>query len=113
MACKCCSNDFDDYQRWTGRFVKYARYENVERKMYPALGLAGETGEVCEKIKKEFRDGELDVEGLKLELGDVLWYLARVAAEYGFSLGDVAMSNVEKLEGRRERGTLQGSGDKR
>ena len=103
----------DEYQNWTERFVKYARYENAERKMYPALGLAGETGEVCEKIKKEFRDGELDEEGLKLELGDVLWYLARVATEYGFSLGDVAMANVEKLEGRRERGTLQGSGDKR
>ncbi len=44
---------------------------------YPALGLAGEVGEVSELIKKSIRDNApLDIQKLKLELGDVLWYLA-------------------------------------
>ena len=53
--------------------------------IYPALGLVNEAGEVAGKIKKVFRDkgGEINAEtreALKAELGDVLWYLAQVAA---------------------------------
>jgi len=67
-----------------------------------SLGLAGETGEVIEHIKKEIRgDGPLDQEKLKLELGDVLHYLVRIASHYGISVGDVMRANIEKIEARR------------
>ncbi len=66
------------------------------------LGLAGETGEVIEPIKKEIRgDGPLDRQKLKLELGDVLHYLVRIASHYEISMTDVMRANVEKIEARR------------
>jgi NTP pyrophosphatase (non-canonical NTP hydrolase) len=85
---------------------------------YAALGLNGEAGEVAEKVKKLLRDadGVLDDvrrAAIKKEIGDVLWYAAAVAAEIGVQLDEVARANVEKLAGRAERGTLQGSGDNR
>lgn len=66
-----------------------------------ALGLAGESGEVIELVKKHLFHGHaLDRDRLKKELGDVLWYLAAVCTAEGLSLGDVADGNIEKLRAR-------------
>jgi NTP pyrophosphatase (non-canonical NTP hydrolase) len=46
------------------------------------------------------------------ELGDVLWYVAALASELGVPLEAIARRNLRKLHGRRERGTLQGSGER-
>lgn len=86
--------------------------------IYLALGLAGETGEVVEKIKKAVRDDygrftDSGIEAIKLELGDVLWYLTRLASELGLSLDVVAQANLDKLEARKARGKLHGEGDNR
>jgi len=82
--------------------------------IYPTLGLAGEAGEVAEKIKKYLRkDGDLNKEDLTKELGDVLWYVANLAYDLGINLEDVAVTNLEKLRGRKIRGTLHGEGDNR
>jgi len=85
---------------------------------YPALGLAGEAGEVCEKIKKIMRDqkGFITQENedeLVKELGDVLWYVANIASEINRNLSEIAEVNLQKLEDRKNRGKLQGSGDNR
>ena len=86
--------------------------------VYPTLGLAGEAGEVADKMKKVIRDdgGELSEEKrqeMKKEIGDVLWYIAQLSSELGLALDDVASSNLEKLLSRKERGKLGGSGDNR
>ncbi len=86
--------------------------------VYPALGLAGEAGEVAEKIKKILRDdgGELTTskrEQLSGELGDVLWYWATLCRELNLDPAEVARRNVEKLNDRAERGCIKGSGDRR
>jgi len=47
------------------------------------------------------------------ELGDVLWYVAMSAWEIGYSLEDIAVLNTEKLESRKKRGVINGSGDNR
>jgi NTP pyrophosphatase (non-canonical NTP hydrolase) len=107
---------FNEYQQ---RAAETARYPDVGRNpIYPTLGLAGESGEVCEKVKKVLRDngGQFDaaaVAAIKKELGDVLWYVARLAAELGLDLEDVAAENLAKLASRQERGQLHGSGDER
>lgn len=77
------------------------------------LGLAGESGEVLEHIKKYIRDGNLDREALKKELGDAAYYWARICRKFGFEPSDVLRTNVEKLLSRKERGVLRGNGDNR
>ena len=86
---------------------------------YLTLGLTGEAGEIANKVKKLIRDGA-DVEGyqerlsqIAAELGDVLWYLANLANDLGYSLHEIAENNIEKLESRKERNVIQGSGDNR
>jgi NTP pyrophosphatase (non-canonical NTP hydrolase) len=90
-----------------------AIYPTEHRITYPALGLAGETGEAVERVKKWLRDGRLDREGLRAELGDVLWYVANLAADLDLSLDEIAEHNLAKLRSRKERGVLSGSGDHR
>ena len=96
-----------------------AQYPNLgSNNIYPTLGLVGEAGEVAEKVKKVIRDknGIFDEESkksIKKELGDVLWYLSNLCNEFGFSLDDVALQNLEKLKLRSARGKISGSGDDR
>jgi len=80
---------------------------------YTALGLAGESGEYTEKVKKLIRDGQLDKPLAAKELSDVLWYLTAAAHELGYTLTDIAEINLVKLTYRAERGVLQGNGDER
>ena len=66
-----------------------------------ALGLAGETGEVVDHIKKYFFQGHtLDKCLLIEELGDVCWYVATLAHGLGVDLETVMICNIEKLKKR-------------
>ena len=81
--------------------------------LYPTLGLAGEAGEVANKVKKIVRDGKLNKEDIGSELGDCLWYIAAICRDLGLNMGDVAADNLAKLKKRKENNTLHGSGDNR
>jgi NTP pyrophosphatase (non-canonical NTP hydrolase) len=59
------------------------------------------------------RDNNFDRQGIAAEIGDVLWYLAALSRDLNIDLHDIAFKNLEKLYGRKARGTLSGSGDKR
>lgn len=105
----------NDYQR---EAIKTAIYPATHKLVYPCLGLAGEAGELANKVKKLIRDGDgapTPEQALQLadEIGDVLWYCAALANDLGVSLADIAERNLAKLKSRQERGTLQGSGDTR
>ncbi len=108
--------DLNEYQN---KSKETALYPNVGNNfVYPTLGLAGEAGEVADKVKKVLRDknglfGIEEKRQLKLELGDVLWYVAQLATELGFDLNDVALENIDKLTSRSKRGKISGSGDNR
>jgi len=96
--------------------AKTAIYSN--KLIYPTLGLNGEAGEIANKVKKILRDssGELQDnirQNLIDELGDVLWYVAALATDLGVELSEIANRNVEKLNSRKERGMIGGSGDNR
>lgn len=106
---------FNEYQE---KAKGTAVYPDSLKVIYPTLGLAGETGEVCEKVKKVVRDNNGVFENAKkeeiiLELGDVLWYVANVAADLGIALEEVAGKNLLKLANRKQRGVLHGNGDNR
>jgi len=81
---------------------------------YAVLNLAAEAGEITGKFAKSRRDKtEVNVEAVALECGDVKWSLALIAEELGISMADMARMNLEKLQSRKNRGTLGGSGDYR
>jgi NTP pyrophosphatase (non-canonical NTP hydrolase) len=106
------------YQKKASETAVYPGKGEIVGLMYAALGLAGESGEISNKVKKVLRDsgGLLTDEkrdALKAEIGDVLWYLAALATELGSSLDDIARENLSKLAGRKERGTITGEGDGR
>jgi NTP pyrophosphatase (non-canonical NTP hydrolase) len=107
--------DLSEYQRLSRRTAEYPREAWLT---YPALGLAGEAGEVAEHAKKAIRDDAGQVTdkrraAMAKELGDVLWYVSQLATELGLELGEVAEANLEKLLSRQRRGVLSGSGDDR
>lgn len=110
---------FEDYAR---KARATAAYPTEATLLYPVLKLAGEAGEVAEKLGKLMRDegwtpgsplAPAQRDALALELGDVLWYVAAVAHDLGLPLAEVAGRNVEKLADRHRRGVISGSGDSR
>lgn len=128
-------NALDYYQSIAVKSAIYPGKDTPFGLMYVALGLA-EAGEVQNKVKKAFRDdGILEIEMLEQddrranvtfnpvtperkkmiekELRGVFWYLAATASELGLLLSDIAIGNLDELQGRSERGTLQGDGDNR
>lgn len=83
---------------------------------YCALGLAGEAGELLEKLKKAYRDNDgviQDRAAFRNEIFDVLWYASQIAHLSGWLLSEVAEAGFEKLASRANRGALGGSGDNR
>ena len=104
------------YQKWTKTTVVYKGDSPLQ---YFTLGLVGEAGEVADKVKKIMRDGipigELSAKRIELqhELGDIMWYLARLAAYFGITLEDLMDLNRKKLMDRKKRNKLHGQGDNR
>ena len=108
-------SDLDMYQKVALTTAIYPREQAI---IYPTLGLTGEAGEVANKVKKIIRDGsdskdEKLVSEIKAEIGDCLWYIAVLASDFDIKLSDIASANLEKLEKRKEKGTIHGSGDDR
>lgn len=84
---------FEEYQAFAGQNWKPGCDDITF-----ALGLGGETGEVLEILKKARRDQTSpDLEHLKEELGDVLWYIANLCTSFNFPLEEVIHANVHKL----------------
>lgn len=99
--------DFNQYQIQSRRTVRETCLltPRQQRLLGHCLGLAGESGEVMDLIKKHTHHGHgLDKNKLQEELGDVLWYLAQIAAELNIDLSEVARENLAKLESRYPNG---------
>ena len=77
------------------------------------LGLAGEAGEVAEKVKKLYRDSQFSKEDVIKELGDVLFYVTALANHLGSVLQPAANADIKKLHDRKDRNKIKGSGDNR
>src|SRR5215469_14883580 len=89
----------EDYQKAALRTL-YPDLTTNERFGLCGLGLAGETGEVADMLKKHLyhRNGKpLDVNKLKDELGDVMWYFFVLLDTVGLSFEEVLEANVAKL----------------
>lgn len=70
-----------------------------------SLGLSGETGELNDMIKKSiFHGHSLDMENVKKEIGDVIWYIAMMCESFGFDMCEIAQMNIDKLKARYPEG---------
>ena len=84
-----------------------AQYDNDKYAVvYPALGLAGESGEAVDIVKKTIRYGNdprdlgKRTDAMKLELGDVLWYWCNLCHDLGFDPSEIFQMNYDKLHAR-------------
>lgn len=107
--------EFNEYQDFAQETAIYPIDMLI---IYPTLGLVGEAGEVADKVKKVYRDndGRFDAEhreSIAKELGDVLWYLANVATDLGYTLEEIATMNHDKIMSRKHRNVMHGEGDDR
>jgi len=108
--------NLNDYQE---KAKATAIYPESAKITYTALGLAGEAGEVANKVKKFIRDDydkeQFEVKKVELasEIGDVLWYVANLASDLDMSLSVIATKNLDKLADRKKRNVIGGDGDTR
>lgn len=105
----------NEYQN---KAIETAIYGEGQKIIYPTLGLCGEAGEVADKVKKVLRDSggnfsdEIKLEIAK-EIGDVVWYIAALCKDLGYTMEEVCEMNLTKLASRKERNMISGSGDNR
>jgi NTP pyrophosphatase (non-canonical NTP hydrolase) len=100
--------------------------------VYAINGLTAEVGEINDKVAKWVRKGICRIESnhivfntsseeevaeyrkeLAKEVGDVLWLVAHLSRQLGYTLDDVAKMNIEKLRDRAMRNVIIGEGDNR
>ena len=83
---------------------------DIERLLTAALGISAEGGEFMEIVKKITFQGkpwdEANLDHLKIELGDVMWYVAQACMALDVSLEEVLDRNIEKLSKRYPAGTF-------
>ncbi|HLO15165.1 MAG TPA: nucleoside triphosphate pyrophosphohydrolase family protein [Anaerolineales bacterium] len=99
----------NQYQELAARtLVDRPDIEIPDREMmlvWEALGLAGEAGEVANHVKKGvFHQHGIDIEKLKNEIGDTLWYAAALCTTLGLDLSEIMQANIKKLEVRYPNG---------
>lgn len=92
--------DINSYQKFAAKGIR-KESEGKNLIIGFALGLGGEAGEVLDDIKKrEYHGRDISVEHTAEELGDVMWYVANIATQLGFSLEDILIYNICKLKDR-------------
>ena len=110
---------FDLYPEAIAKLFENNAIPDVQRIMVTLLhfiGLAGEVGELGEKIKKSVRDhSKLDLRDMAIakEMGDVEWYITRLESDFGYPKNEILRLNYDKLSTRLEKGKLHGEGDDR
>lgn len=102
--------NFEDYQNAAKRTS--ARSEDRALALaISSMGLAGESGELIDKLKKDVGHGiPLSVAEFIDEAGDVLWYLTDLCSQRGVNLQQVAEANIAKLRRRYPEGFVSGGG---
>lgn len=105
------------FQEFFDTVKETAQYRDDYSVIYPALGLAGETGEAVDIIKKSIRfknknetfslisndpdgKGKDRTQDMKLELGDVMWYWVNLVKDLGFDPEELFQMNYDKLRKR-------------
>jgi NTP pyrophosphatase (non-canonical NTP hydrolase) len=101
---KLKENAFTFYQRLAAQTAKeHHSFDDPRhaRIAVASMGLAGETGELIDQLKKWVAHGhELNLSSVEKELGDILWYVSEIATVLELRLAGVAEGNIQKLQER-------------
>ena len=105
------SDSSKDFVYLADRLVELDRKgANIERLTTAGVGLAAESGEFLEIVKKMVFQGkpwdEHNREHLIIELGDVMWYVAQACMALDISFDEVIEGNIKKLEKRYPGGSF-------
>ena len=105
------SNSSKDFVSLADRLGELDREgANIERLTTAGVGLAAESGEFLEIVKKMVFQGKHwnadNREHLIIELGDIMWYVAQACMALDVSFDDVIRGNVRKLEKRYPGGSF-------
>ena len=98
------SNESKDYASFDGRLFELSKDVKIERLLTAAVGISAEGGEFLEIVKKIAFQGkpydEASLNHLKIELGDVLWYVAQACMALDTTFDEILEMNVDKLKAR-------------
>jgi NTP pyrophosphatase (non-canonical NTP hydrolase) len=100
-----------DYAAFLSRLTELETQDcDVPRLLTAAVGMGAEAGEFTEIVKKIIFQGkpyiEDNIEHLKIELGDILWYAAQACMALDVSFEEVMERNYKKLSARYPEGTF-------
>jgi NTP pyrophosphatase (non-canonical NTP hydrolase) len=90
---------FDEYQ-YEARRTQNQNLSTWAMREHALFGLTSEVGEVMGLHQKIHQGHVLDETELRLEIGDVLWFVAELCDVYGWHMSDIAGANIEKLRNR-------------
>lgn len=92
--------EYQEFCKLTAR-----KFDPPEHEIFTwGLGIAGEAGDVAGCIKKTFTHGNDQRQGIKENIGDVMWYSAMICNYFGWDLQEILNSNLEKLKSRYPQG---------
>lgn len=94
--------DLKKYQKFCASVA--GKYEKEKEIMTWGLGVAGEAGDLAGCIKKTYSHDHDQIDGIKENVGDTLWYLAMICNFYGWTLDEAFEENVKKLKKRYPEG---------
>jgi NTP pyrophosphatase (non-canonical NTP hydrolase) len=98
------SNPSKDSDAFIYRLQELGSDVAIQRLLTASVGISAESGEFMEIVKKMIFQGkpcnEDNLEHLKIELGDIMWYVAQACLALEVDMDDVLDTNIKKLEKR-------------
>ena len=91
------------YQKLAARTINN-KLEPCQKEFHALHGMAGEVGELHSIYQKAYQGHETNIEQLKKELGDLMWFIAEYCTCLGWNLEDIAQMNIDKLKARYPEG---------
>ena len=98
------SDESKNHVAFINRIRDLEETSEMHRLLTAAVGMSAEGGEFLEIVKKIIFQGkpynEDNVRHLKIELGDILWYVAQACMALDISLDEITDMNIDKLSKR-------------
>lgn len=91
------------YQKLADRTVN-KDLSSAQKESHALHGMASEVGEIHALYQKTYQGHPLDKEHLKSELGDLMWFIAEMCTANNWTLEEICIRNITKLEKRFPQG---------